>query len=119
MQACLDLLAGFLRVLPADESSRCIVLHHHHQQRHSVSQPEALGESFPSPVATAAAQEDGDACPSIFAPIPSAAAGGGGVGRVGRGIGKGLDLARALVRVAKLLHDGLDVLAGGERQRQV
>lgn len=31
----------------------------------------------------------------------------------------GVELARALVGVAKLLHDSLDLLTGGERQRQV
>lgn len=43
----------------------------------------------------------------------------GGGGRAGKGADTSeAVLARALVGVAKLLHDSLDLLSSGERQRQ-
>ncbi|CAM9900360.1 unnamed protein product [Scytosiphon promiscuus] len=106
-QACLDLLAAFLRALPEPAPTRRTGFF-----RSSLPRPPT---SLPPPAA-----------PSLKSSPPEgdkgASAGSGGGGGGSRA-GKGADtseaaLARALVGVAKLLHDSLDLLSSGERQRQ-
>lgn len=111
-QACLDLLAAFLRTLPSPAPTG-------RRARSSLRSsptppPPPIPVSSPrppSPEGTGRSQSE------------SGHVGGGGGGNGGEG-GNGArrsetDLARALVGVAKLLHDSLDLLSSAERQRQV
>eukprot|EP00903_Cladosiphon_okamuranus_P009715 g9240.t1 len=103
VQACLDLLAAFLRSLPPPAPA----------PRTACS---CLPPPPPPPPAAAAAWTEA-----------AAKSGSGDIGRAGPGgerraengaHASEADLARAVVGVAKLLHDSLDLLSSHERQRQ-
>ncbi|CAM9525285.1 unnamed protein product, partial [Ectocarpus sp. 8 AP-2014] len=109
-QACLDLLAAFLRALP----------------RHT---PPPTGRVSARP-ATTPQPPPPPPLPPVTASPESSAPGEREDGRSKSGSGDGekkkkgaaikgeVELARALVGVAKLLHDSFDLLSSGERQRQ-
>ncbi|CAM9315551.1 unnamed protein product, partial [Ectocarpus sp. 6 AP-2014] len=108
-QACLDLLAALLRSLP----------------RHT---PPPTGRVSARPATTP--QPPPPPPPPVTASPESSAPGEREDGRSKSGSGDGeekkkgaaikgeVELARALVGVAKLLHDSFDLLSSGERQRQ-
>ncbi|CAN0286445.1 unnamed protein product, partial [Ectocarpus sp. 12 AP-2014] len=110
-QACLDLLAAFLRALPRHTppptgrvSSR------------SSTTPQSPPPPPPPPPETAS--------PESSAPgeqedrRSKSGSGDGEEKKKGAAVKGEVELARALVRVAKLLHDSFDLLSSGERQRQ-
>ena len=105
--ACLDLLAAFLRALPDPAPTASTA-------RPPVPPPEEAAAAAEATEAAKAAGKEGPVKPGS-----GEVSGGAGAGGAGNGARRSeADLARALVGVAKLLHDSLDLLSSHERQRQ-
>lgn len=97
VQACLDLLAAFLRALPDPA-------------------PTFGTTRSPLPPPPPPPAEEKGTAQSGSGDVGGGGGGGGGAGDGSRR--NEADVARALVGVAKLLHDSLDLLSSHERQRQ-
>lgn len=110
-QACLDLLAAFLRALP--------------RHRHTTpptgrgSARSATTPPPPPPPPPPVMASPASSAPGEREDGRSKSGSGDGGGEERGAVFKGeVELAQALVGVAKLLHDSFDLLSSGERQRQ-